>query len=398
MTLFVKFCAKISVMENLEIQVPAQAKGPKNIENTTVLVGVSGGVDSAVCALKLKQKGYNVIGAMMKVYNGEVKTIANSCYGADKEKEIKDARAICDKIGIEFHLIDCAKAFNELVFSEFKNEYKNGRTPNPCVLCNPRIKFGVFPSLAREMGIKFDKFATGHYARIEYDEKIGKFLLKQGINQKKDQTYFLYKLTQDKLQNILFPLGSFEKEDVRTFAKESGLIVHDKTDSQDFYKGDYAEIIEAKEAPGEIIHVNGKVLGAHKGIFNYTIGQRKGLKIAHPSPLYVTALDPAKNIVTVAEKEYTFSKKLIAKDISWTYFDSPGGEFPPPASLSATAKIRSAGQKAECEIKLETTTAGETIAKVEFSEPQNAITPGQAVVFYQDDVVLGGGTIEAALD
>ena len=283
-------------------------KSPQNkdIKDTTVLVGISGGVDSAVCALKLKQAGYNVIGAMMKVYDGEIKTIANSCYGTDKEKEIKDARTICDKIGIDFHLIDCAKAFDELVFSEFKSEYKKGRTPNPCVLCNPRVKFGVFPTLAKKAGIEFDKFATGHYARVEFDKKTGKYLLKQGINQKKDQTYFLYKLTQNKLQNILFPLGGLEKEEVRAFAKENGLIVHDKTDSQDFFKGDYAEIIEAEENPGKIIHINGKILGEHKGIFNYTIGQRKGLKIAHPSPLYVTALDAGKNTVTVAEKEYTY--------------------------------------------------------------------------------------------
>jgi len=363
-------------------------------KDTTVLVGISGGVDSAVCALKLKQAGHNVIGAMMKVYDGDIKTIANSCYGTDKEKEINDAKAICKKIGIEFYLIDCSKAFDNLVFSEFKSEYKKGRTPNPCVLCNPRIKFGVFPHLAKEAGIKFDKFATGHYARIEYDKKIGKYLLKQGVNLKKDQSYFLYALTQDKLQNILFPLGGFEKEEVRAFAKENGLIVHDKTDSQDFFKGDYAQIIDAKEKPGKIIHTNGEILGAHNGIFNYTIGQRKGLKIAYKNPLYVTALDPDKNTVTVGEKEFTYSKTLIAKNISWTYFDDFDGKNPPPDVFSALAKIRSAGQKAECKVTLEKTTEGKTQAKVEFMEPQNAITPGQAIVFYNDDVVLGGGTIE----
>lgn len=368
----------------------------KPVKETTVLVGISGGVDSAVCALLLKRAGYNVIGAMMKVYDGKIKTIANSCYGADKEKEINDAKTICEKIGIEFHLIDCAKAFDELVFSEFKSEYKKGRTPNPCVLCNPRIKFGVFPSLAKASGIEFDKFATGHYARIEFGKNTGKYLLKQGINQKKDQTYFLYKLTQNKLQNILFPLGGLEKEEVRKFAKENGLIVHDKTDSQDFYKGDYAEIIDAKETPGKIIHINGKVLGNHTGIFNYTIGQRKGLKIAYPNPLYVTALNPASNTVTVAEKEYTYSKALLANNISWTYFDEKN---PPPSTIQVYAKIRSAGQKAKCTIFLNdfnNSTFGNI--KVEFNEPQNAITPGQAVVFYDNDIVLGGGTIEKALD
>lgn len=353
-------------------------------KNTTVLVGVSGGVDSAVCALKLKQAGYNVIGAMMKVYDGEVKTIANSCYGADKEKEIQDAKAVCKKIGIDFHLIDCAKEFDKLVFNIFKNEYKKGRTPNPCVLCNPLIKFDTFPSLAKKSGLIFDKFATGHYARIEYDDQLNKYLLKQGINQKKDQTYFLYKLSQEKLERTLFPLGGMEKEEVRLFAKENNLIVYNKTDSQDFYKGKYTEIINAQESQGCIRHINGKVLGEHKGIFNYTIGQRKGLKIAYENPLYVIKFDLDKNEVIVGEKDYTYSKRLFVKDLSWTFYEDV------PLKILASAKIRSTGQKAECAIFIE-----DNGARVEFVEPQNAITPGQAIVFYKDDIVLGGGTIES---
>lgn len=352
----------------------------------TVLVGISGGVDSAVCALKLKQAGYNVVGAMMKIYDGEIKTIANSCYGTDKDKEIKDAKEICKKLGIEFHLIDCAKEFDKYVFQIFKDEYKKGRTPNPCVLCNPLIKFDMFPYLAKQSGIEFDKFATGHYARIEYDEKFDKYLLKQGINQKKDQTYFLYKLSQEKLKNILFPLGSFEKEEVRAFAKENDLIVHDKTDSQDFYKGNYTEIIDAKINSGNIRHINGKILGTHNGIFNYTIGQRKGLKIAHEKPLYVISFDLDKNEVIVGEKEYTYSKGLFAGDLNWIFYENI------PDKFFASAKIRSAGQKSECCIYKEVNGV-----RVEFLEPQNAVTPGQAIVFYNDDIVLGGGTIEKAL-
>ena len=355
-------------------------------KNLTVLVGVSGGVDSAVCALKLKQAGYNVIGAMMKVYDGEIKTIANSCYGTDKNKEIEDAKAVCKKIGIDFHLIDCAKEFDEYVFKTFKEEYKKGRTPNPCVLCNPLIKFDMFPYLARKSGLVFDKFATGHYARVEYDDMRGKFLLKQGLNEKKDQSYFLYKLSQKKLQNILFPLGGLKKEDVRSFAKKNGLIVHDKTDSQDFYKGNYAEIIEAAPMRGAIRHINGKILGSHEGIFNYTVGQRKGLKIAYESPLYVIKFDLENNEVIVGEKEYTFSKGLFANNVSWTFYDET------PDKICAQAKIRSAGKKAPCVIYKENDGV-----RVEFLEPQSAIAPGQAVVFYDNDIVLGGGTIEYSL-
>ncbi len=347
-----------------------------------ILVGISGGVDSAVCALKLKQEGYNVIGAMMKIYDGAIKTIANSCYGTDKTKEIEDARAICDKIGIEFHLIDCSREFDNLVFQHFKSEYKKGRTPNPCVLCNPLIKFDIFPKLARKQGILFDKFATGHYAKIEYDKKLSKYLLRQGINQKKDQSYFLYRLTQEQLKNIVFPLGGMQKDEVRQIAKENGLIVCDKTDSQDFFKGSYCDIIDALPNPGNIVHISGQVLGRHEGIFHYTIGQRKGLKIAWSKPLYVTGFNLTKNEVLVAEKEYTYSDELLADNLNWTYFDTVSD------NLQLSAKIRSAGKKADCMVF----PAGDTV-RVKFTEPQNAITPGQAIVFYDGDVVVGGGTI-----
>ena len=352
----------------------------------TVLAGISGGVDSAVCALKLKQAGHNVIGAMMKIYDGSIKTIANSCYGTDKTREIEDARAICDKIGIKFHLIDCTTEFNDLVFEHFKSEYKNGRTPNPCVLCNPLIKFDVFPNVAKKQGLVFDKFATGHYAKIEYDNKLEKYLLKQCVNQKKDQSYFLYKLTQDKLQNILFPLGGLEKDEVRLFAKENGLIVCDKSDSQDFFKGNYCDIIDAMPNPGNIVHINGQILGKHQGVFNYTIGQRKGLKIAWRTPLYVVGFNLAENEVIVGEKEFTYSRELFAKDLSWTFFDTL------TESMTASAKIRSAGQKAECEVL----PLGDKV-KVKFKESQNAVAPGQAIVFYKDNIVLGGGTIESSI-
>ena len=188
-----------------------------------ILVGVSGGVDSACVLNILKAQGHSVVGAMMKIYDGEIKTIANSCYGTDKKKEINDAIAVCNAADVPFYLVDLSKEFNEIVFSEFKNLYLNGLTPNPCVMCNKFIKFGLFPKAAKKMGLRFEKFATGHYARNELNPCTLRYELKKGINPKKDQTYFLYKLSQDELKNILFPLGGYEKEQVRKYALENNI-------------------------------------------------------------------------------------------------------------------------------------------------------------------------------
>lgn len=353
-----------------------------------VLVGISGGVDSAVCAYLLKKQGYDVVGAMMRVYSGEIKnTIANSCYGSNKEKEIIDAKENCKVIGCDFHLIDCSCEFNELVFKRFKNDYLNARTPNPCVLCNPNIKFGVFPKKAREEGILFDKFATGHYAKCEFDENLGKFLLKRGENKKKDQSYFLYALTQQKLSKILFPLGALQKEDVRKIAQENNIPVAKKKDSQDFYAGSYSEILDVEENKGEIVDTKGNVLGEHKGLFNYTIGQRKGILISYSEPLYVVDFDTKNNRLIVGTKENVFSKGLIANELNWTYFE----EFNKP--IVATAKIRSAGEPTECEI----TPVDKNNVKVIFKNEQSGVAAGQAVVFYDNDTVLGGGTILSSI-
>ncbi|MBQ8847978.1 MAG: tRNA 2-thiouridine(34) synthase MnmA [Candidatus Gastranaerophilales bacterium] len=347
-----------------------------------ILVGVSGGVDSAVVLNMLKKDGHSIVGAMMKIYDGDIKTIANSCYGSDKKKEISDAIEVCKHANVDFHLIDLSKEYDEIIFSEFKKQYLSGLTPNPCVMCNKYIKFGLLPQKAKEKGLIFDKFATGHYARNEFNQNTNRWELKKGINAKKDQTYFLYKLTQDELKNILFPLGSLNKEDVRKYALENNIPVAQKTDSQDFYKGELSDLFNTDPIKGEIKDIYGNILGYHEGIWNYTIGQRKGLKIAYSEPLYVIEIEKNTNSVIVGTKKDTYCKGLIAKDINWVALNNPKEPF------EATAKIRSASNPTEVIIY-----PSENEIKVEFKEKISAIAPAQAVVLYDNDIVLGGGTI-----
>lgn len=348
-----------------------------------ILVGVSGGVDSAVALHLLKSQGHNVIGAMMKIYDGAIKTIANSCYGTDKLKEENDARANCKHVNCEFHVVDLAKKFDEIVFNEFKNQYLSGLTPNPCVMCNKLIKFGQFPKAIKELGINFDKFATGHYARNEYNQETQRWELKKGINPKKDQTYFLYRLSQEELKDILFPLGSMQKEEVRDYAIKNNIPVAQKQDSQDFYKGNYSDLFNKKPIKGDLKDRYGNILGYHDGIWNYTIGQRKGLKIAYSEPLYVLEIDSKTNSVIVGTKNETYCKGLIANEINWVALNSPNKPF------EATAKIRSASNPVNVIVYPQVDEI-----KVEFKEKISSIAPAQAVVLYQNDIVLGGGTIK----
>ena len=347
-----------------------------------ILVGVSGGVDSAVALHILKKQGHDVFGAMMKIYDGDIKTIANSCYGTDKVKEASDAKANCEHVGCDFYLVDLAKDFNDIVFSEFKYQYLSGLTPNPCVMCNKLIKFGAFPKAIKKMGLEFDKFATGHYARNEFNSETSRWELKKGINPKKDQTYFLYRLSQEELSNILFPLGSMQKEEVRKYALENNIPVAQKLDSQDFYKGDYSELFDVEPIKGELKDRYGNVLGYHEGIWNYTIGQRKGLKIAYSEPLYVLEIDKETNSVIVGVKDETYCKGLIADEVNWVALAKTDKPF------EATAKIRSASSPTSVVVYPD----GDNL-KVEFREKISSIAPSQAVVLYQDDVVLCGATI-----
>lgn len=350
-----------------------------------ILVGLSGGVDSSVAALILKQQGHDVVGATMSIWGKDGMAAKsghkNACYGPDEKEDIEEARKIAAQIDIPYYVFNCVEQYEQIVLDNFKSEYIQGRTPNPCVWCNALVKFGVLPLIAKENGIEFDKFATGHYARVE--EKDGRFLLKRGIAPHKDQSYFLYRLKQEQLKNIILPLGNYTKDQIRKIAKDNGLEVAEKPDSQDFYDGDYNELLGVKEKDGNIVDLDGKILGHHKGIWNYTIGQRKGIGVSANEPLYVLELRKDTNEVVIGPADKTFKKELTAVNLNWIAFDKLENE------RKVYAKIRSTQQPTPVTI----TPNGDDVDVV-FDELQKSIAIGQSVVFYDEDVVLGGGVID----
>lgn len=341
-----------------------------------VMIGMSGGVDSSVAAWLLKEQGYNVIGATMRLWDAD--NAVNSV--------VEDARRVCDGIGIEFKELDLRDLFKEKVVDYFINEYTNGRTPNPCIMCNKHLKFGAMLDKALEMGI--DYIATGHYARVEYDGEKYRLRISDAAN--KDQSYVLYNMTQDVLSHVLMPLGGYTKEQVKEIAKKLNLGLENKPESQEicFVEDDnYVRFIleNSDHIPktGDILDVNGNVIGEHKGIIHYTIGQRKGIG-AYGRPMFVMKMDTEKNTITLGEKGMEFSPSLIARDVNFI-----SGEFP-QKPLFVQAKIRYQARPADAVI----TMLDSNRVNVEFSEPQRAVTPGQAVVFYDGNYVLGGGIVE----
>ncbi|MFC1617412.1 tRNA 2-thiouridine(34) synthase MnmA [Candidatus Margulisiibacteriota bacterium] len=357
------------------------------MKKKTVLVGMSGGVDSSVVALMLKEQGYNVIGVTMQIWQGDkeaVPPIQNACFSPDEEKNIKEIEKICEKIGIPFYPIDLRAEFQEKVIKYFKSEYSEGRTPNPCMQCNFHLKFGALLEKARKIGLDFDYFATGHYVQVEYNQEKKRYLLKKGKDELKDQSYFLSFLKQKQLAQCMFPLGGFTKDKVREKAKSLGLGLEAKKQSQNFIAGGHKTLLENEANHGNILDLEGNVLGKHKGIQFHTIGQRKGLGLSSPFPLFVLAINKEKNTITVGPKAKLYKKELIADKINWILFKKPD------ETIEVTAKIR----YVQKESKALVIPQNNSEVLVEFENSQMAITPGQIVVFYQEDYVVGAGIIK----
>jgi tRNA-specific 2-thiouridylase len=361
-----------------------------NDQKTKVAVGLSGGVDSSIAAALLRDRGYDVVGITMKTFDPSmplIESVKHACYGPGEEEDVKAAAAICDKLGIPFHVIDLKEEFRDHVMAYFRREYLAGRTPNPCILCNQRMKFGFLLEKARKAGIDFEFFATGHYARIA--ESGDRYLLKRATDLSKDQTYFLYALGPEQLSHTLFPVGEYTKPKVKEIARSLGLKSADRHESQDFISGtDYSPFFrEGEIGEGDIVDKEGNVLGRHRGIVYYTVGQRRGLGIASPRPLYVLKIDAARNTIVVTEKGNLFSKGLIANHLNLIAVERLDRPY------EIKAKIRLQHKEADAILSpLE-----DQKAEIRFHKPQLAVTPGQSVVFYLNDIVLGGGIIEQAL-
>jgi tRNA-specific 2-thiouridylase len=347
-----------------------------------VVIAMSGGVDSSTTAALLKQAGYAVIGITMRLWSG-----SSRCCGIG---DVDDARRVAVQLGIPFYVMNYEKEFKQQVIDYFCKEYISGRTPNPCILCNQELKFNFLLKKAEALGIEY--LATGHYANIEFDKKNNQYLLKKGIDDSKDQSYALFLMKQAQLVKVLFPLGKYTKIQTRKIAKQFGLPVSEKPDSQEICfipDNDYIQFIEKELSiipkVGDIIDLSGKRLGNHQGIHRYTIGQRSGLGIAAGRPLYVIAINADKNEVVVGGAEEVYREEMVVDNINWI-------AFTPTLPMSAQVKIRYKHDATDAEIipKFEV----RNLVTVKFKKPQRAVTPGQAAVFYQDDVVLGGGWIK----
>lgn len=363
-------------------------------KGSTVLMAMSGGVDSTLSAIMLKERGCKVIGVTMSLWDGSLKLpdhhgeFRDSCYGPDEVVDIEACTEFCKENEIEYHVIDVKDTYKEVVLDYFKQEYRNGRTPNPCIRCNPYIKFGALPKAAEAMGIKYDYFCTGHYARliqtVGADGEPGPVMISQAYDLTKDQAYFLYRIPTDILKKVRFPLGGMTKKEVFEKARALGLAAADKAESQDFVPPEFFDVIfsDRPPVPGDVVDLDGKVIGRHRGIEYYTIGQRRGLGVSSSRPLYVHSIDAENNRVVLSDNDSLLEKGLVMTDCVWP------GNIVPEKPFKADVKIRLASRPVPALVS----PCGDEF-EIIFDIPQRAVAPGQSAVLYLNGIILGGGII-----
>ena len=374
----------------------------------TVVVGMSGGVDSTLTALLMLNKGCRVIGVTMSLWDGSIpelkseKSVREACYGPGEEENIAECQKFCAEHGIDYHVIDVKNEYKERVLEYFKTEYRSGRTPNPCIFCNRYIKFGALLEGLEKLNIEYDYFCTGHYAKIVrpesglYGTDKRPFMISGALDVSKDQTYFLYRVPSKILEKVRFPLAFTKKSEVFRLAEEANLDAAKRKESQDFIGEEYFDLLFADKpsVPGDIIDLDGHVLGKHRGIEHYTVGQRRGLGVALSYPVYVHSIDAKNNVVVLAPNDALDSDGLIADNFVWP------GDIEPDSSFRANVKIRLASKPVPAVIEKFVSENPENFTgsawKITFDEPQRAVAPGQSAVIYRDGVILGGGIINRA--
>ncbi len=392
-----------------------------------VVVGLSGGVDSTSTAIMLKEKGCHVIGVTMALYNNDLPVLPaslavhDSCYGPGEVEDIEECRTFCMENDIPYYVIDVKEAYQKQVLDYFKNEYRSGRTPNPCIRCNRFIKFGALLAGIENLGIEYDYFCTGHYAKLVRSEEAVKNLygpqasddpkgdskpplIHVAMDLTKDQAYFLYRIPSKVLEKVRFPLSTMSKKEVFEFARAHNLKAAEREESQDFIPEPYMDALfsDKPSVPGDIIDLDGKVLGRHRGIEHYTIGQRRGLGVSSSEALYVAEIDSKKNLIVLGKDSDLFCTGLICDDIVWP------GDYDPQTAFDAKVKIRLASKPVDARIEpyvSDTAHVDNAVNeifqgkpyKVTFAQPQRAVAPGQSVVFYIDGVTVGGGIINRAI-